>query len=120
MTPLETLKAARELISDESAWCRRAFARNSKGDSVRSNAPDAVQFCVKGAIYNVHDVEELTEQSLPAVAVIEDLSALTKLLHNMWDCGYYNNARSHGEVLELLDTAIAREKDGKFSSNQAA
>ena len=57
MTPLEILKSARELLSDEARWTKWAFATPvvlaKRGDAVSSlppSDPEARCFCVAGAL----------------------------------------------------------------------
>lgn len=51
MGPVEKiLRAAGELLRDESKRCRYAFALNARGVVTGSRSPDAVKWCVAGAI----------------------------------------------------------------------
>jgi hypothetical protein len=48
MLPSEVLLAARELVAG--GWTRHSWARDSKGEPVNIQSPDAVSFCVVGAV----------------------------------------------------------------------
>lgn len=39
-----------ELFTDESKWCQGAIAKNAKGDNTCFNDPEAVCWCLLGAI----------------------------------------------------------------------
>lgn len=54
----------RELLSDKSKWTKRAYARNAKGEKIESWNPDAVCFCLKGAINRCY--QDSTEHALVA------------------------------------------------------
>jgi hypothetical protein len=95
MTPLETLKAARDLISDPARWTQGAFARDATGAKSRLYLEQAVCFCAVGAIRRVY---------VPPVAIGSLLKQLPK------DCqtlGHFNDTHTHAEVLALFDAAIA-------------
>ncbi len=44
----------KELLSDESKWTTKAFARTPDGTSVLANHPEACQWCLLGAIYKCY------------------------------------------------------------------
>lgn len=50
MTALEILKAARELLSDESRWTKEASARTIAGEETDALSRKAVCWCMDGAI----------------------------------------------------------------------
>jgi hypothetical protein len=58
MTPLETLKAARQLISDPAKWTQGEFARDVDGNEVKAWSEDATCFCAYGAIQRVTERED--------------------------------------------------------------
>ena len=95
MTPLETLKAARDLISDPARWTQGWFAKNARGENVNSFSENAVCFCVLGALDRTHN-------STPAVKDI--LNRHLPLEHNI---SSFNDTHTHPEVLALFDAAIA-------------
>jgi hypothetical protein len=100
MSPLEDLKAARELISDPSRWTQGAAARNDAGNETNSTSPDATCFCSLGAITKVvgapgerrRVVKNLLREGLP-----EGHSYIA----------VFNDTHTHEEVLAVFDRAIA-------------
>lgn len=46
-----------QLLTDESKWCKGSNARDSCGNSVSSDSPSAVCFCLRGSIYKAYDDE---------------------------------------------------------------
>jgi hypothetical protein len=46
----EILRAARLLLSDPEQWTQTVHARNACGDPVKPTDPDAVRWCIYGAI----------------------------------------------------------------------
>jgi hypothetical protein len=95
MTPLETLKAARQLITDPAKWTQGWFARNAAGENVNALSQSAVCFCALGALDKFNAVpatiDAITRQ-LPS-----DLVTISK----------FNDTHTHAEVLALFDAAIA-------------
>jgi hypothetical protein len=99
MTPLETLRAARQLITDPAKWTQGDYARDADGIDVAPEDEDAVCFCSYGAIASICGLNE----DLPPF----------RHLHNV--CGRMfkmsvidlNDTHSHAEVLALFDAAIA-------------
>ena len=85
-----------ELLSRPGAWCQGCFAKTSDGSHVWSINPDAVQWCLTGAV----------NRCIPTTAKRE--SALSKLKHKarrkrMVD---WNDApgRTQAEVVALLQS----------------
>jgi hypothetical protein len=44
-----TLNAAADTI--ERGWCQGTYARDAAGNRIRHDAPEAVSFCVRGAVH---------------------------------------------------------------------
>lgn len=103
-TVLETLRAARELISDPDRWTQKHLARNEWGlpvDPLRS--PDACRFCAMGALLAVTgdgDLYPIAYRALEA-AVPADGRGRSNTVP------WVNDRSDHGAVLRLFDTAIA-------------
>jgi hypothetical protein len=55
MTTVEVLRAAKELIADESRWCQELSAKDIDGELADGSA-DAVAWCALGAIAQVTHV----------------------------------------------------------------
>lgn len=47
---LQVLKGAREIVSEPSRWVTGKFAVRADGSEVTPQSPDAIRFCVRGAI----------------------------------------------------------------------
>jgi hypothetical protein len=98
MTPLETLKAARQLITDPAKWTQGVSARNKAKKGVCPLAEDAVCFCSLGAIRNVVGNDD------------ESFDVAWDALHDNSPIGLvaaFNDTHTHAEVLALFDAAIA-------------
>ena len=54
----ETVKAVRELLSDETKWTTEYYARDAEGGYTHSTSPNAACWCLEGAfnkVTNNHD-----------------------------------------------------------------
>lgn len=100
MTSLQTLIAARELISEESRWTQGQYARDSAGHGSSPMSKTAVCFCSEGAILRV------TRE--PNDVVLAD-----RLLRKATGEPTYvfNDTRTHTEVLAAFDRAIELAKE---------
>ena len=98
MTPLETLKAARDLISDPARWTQNVSARDSMGRPTCPSASEAVCWCALGALgkasrFNSDHVFEVRK------LLLKQLGGSVVFI--------FNDTRTHAEVLALFDAAIA-------------
>jgi hypothetical protein len=101
MSTLETLKAARKLITPEQAWTKQAYARPSRfGIEIDATDPRAVCWCSTGAITKVQGINE----------PIWDKDMEMAFLRNIEELEMFNDRknRTHGEVLRAFDEAIAK------------
>lgn len=118
-TPCEVLDAliqARDLISDESRWTTKEFARDRDGQYVDPLSHRATRFCALGAAMRVTSVR------LPLVDVI---SLVAPLYADVRDALYravpksgrqpsltgVNDYQGHEAVLRVYDIAIATLKE---------
>lgn len=99
MTPLETLKAARDLISDPSCWTQGDFARNTDGQSVDPNNKEAMCFCAFGAIQRITENPLMSDADRLLESICNERFSLS--------VGDFNDTHTHAEVLALFDAAIA-------------
>jgi hypothetical protein len=99
MTPLETLKAARQLITDPAKWTQGELARDAEGNEINPNNDLATCFCAHGAIQYFTADETLSNADILLIAVCSDKH----------DCYVedYNDTHTHAEVIALFDAAIA-------------
>jgi hypothetical protein len=95
-TVADILRAARGKIERPENWTRDAEARNYYGDRVDRYDPDAVCWCLLGALGSVSPFEVEIRWSAEDVLerVIDD---------NVPD---FNDSHTHAEVLDALDEAI--------------
>ncbi len=49
-----------ELLSDPTKFVKRAYAKNAKGNHVLPTSPDAVCFCMLGAVEHVYNEDRYT------------------------------------------------------------
>jgi hypothetical protein len=99
MTPLETLKAARALISDLARWTQGELARNTDGEGVCPTDNLATCYCSFGAIQFFTKQEFMTEADHHLENVCERLFGT--------DVINFNDTHPHAEVIALFDAAIA-------------
>jgi hypothetical protein len=99
MTPLETLKAARQLISDPAKWTQGDFARDADGNEVNPNNDLATCYCSFGAIQFVNK-----ESTWITASRHLDGLCLSKFGISL---DVFNDTHTHVEVLALFDAAIA-------------
>ena len=104
MEPIETLKAARELISDPARHTTGALARNAAGHICDPNSSNAVRFCALGAIRRAAKAERL-----PICPGTSELLQAAKEMNHFWSPGVVeiNDFGTHADVLTMFDRAIA-------------
>jgi hypothetical protein len=124
LTVPDVLQKAKALISNRDNWTQQCEARNKDLQPCPPNHPDAVAFCIIGAVHNVCglDCDDPTE-SLPehkvsrdAYDILQDaVIQITDGQREDYTVEQYNDTRTHSQVLEMLDTAIlAAESSGEI------
>lgn len=96
MTTAETLREARALIDTPRKWTRAADARTADGKHTWPSDPNAVCFCMAGALIRLGEI------STPAYrALLRHVTGGTLM--------EFNDApgTSHADVLAAFDAAIA-------------
>lgn len=103
MTTLEILRAARELLSDPTRWCKAAMARTEEGIKVEPDDPRACRWCSYGAIRKVCG-------ELRSIDTEELISGVCQLRTGGYGFVTFNDrsGTSHKDVMDLFDAAIAR------------
>jgi hypothetical protein len=96
-----TLKKVRELISDENHWTKYAEARNAYGGYCDPTDPEAVKFCLTGALTFVAGNEEAYNAAY---------ARLAKATLGPDNVSEFNDMHQHRDVLKALDKAIAMEE----------
>jgi hypothetical protein len=100
MKPVEVLKAADSLLSDESKWTKCAYSRKANGDNALFKE-DAVSFCLLGAMrYNVN-LDTSYEDYINAQSVFKQANNLNAIA--AWNDDY---KRTFPEVKAALKKAI--------------
>lgn len=100
MTTLETLKAARKLITPVENWTREVFASNRLGDKRGPLEDDAACWCASGAISKCSGMSPLR---LSEGSHIEALG-----YKHVASLATFNDTHTHAEVLAAFDAAIAK------------
>ena len=106
------LQSAREIIADPARWTKNAVARNAAGKEVPASHPEAVCWCVTGAIGRVTgypDIERYRALKVLQNAQIYDIGAQPQ-----WTT-IYNDffLTTHADILRLFDAAIVRAEKEK-------
>jgi hypothetical protein len=99
----KVLRAARERISDPERWTQGVEALTACGRCVPGDDPDAVRWCVAGAVR----AEGLDACSNPLMGV----TPVARLIMKAAGCGDvgigpWNDKATHSEVIAALDRAI--------------
>ena len=109
-TTLDVLRRARELLSEPQGWTQGTFARDIRGRRAAS-ARDAVCWCAIGALLRATDVSIRADAVAAVAALVHHGIGITapdssRALVAWNDCP----ERTHAEVLEAFDRAIAAEE----------
>lgn len=102
-TVREGLAQVRELLAEPARWTRFEPARDDAGQAVSALSAEAYSWCLAFAIDRVFGLN-VCDFNATAVAVDDLLDEVAGMQVVIW-----NDApgRTHAEVLELLDRAIA-------------
>lgn len=117
------LQDARDLLDEPAKWCKGDLARNDNDDPEIPDAPEAICWCLNGALWAAHprsdefciyDLE--TSFGTPATqaaqwrlwAAIRERTGFTAL-----GVAAYNDAEktTYADIIALLDTAINMPED---------
>jgi hypothetical protein len=101
VTILETLKAAREVITLPEHHTTRWYARDAAGNSTGTQRPNAVAFCLIGALLKVRHREQAIR---PCEALLE--TAAARLYPDYSGAVHVNDKLGHAAALALYDKAI--------------
>jgi hypothetical protein len=103
---VERLKEARALISDPEQWVQQHMALNAQGCPCPADDPDAVCWCLFGAITKVCEALPGDFDS-KLYARVDVAELLYGILARGVSVMMFNDNSTHAEVLELCDEAIA-------------
>ena len=105
-TIVQILKDVRTVLYDPERWTQGVRALDAEGNQVRAEDPEAVCWCIEGAIGVVCNPYGVTPPHV--------LKALDKVVFAMFgrDCGvgYLNDMVEHEVIIQLLDEAILIEE----------
>ena len=113
MTEKQMLRRVRARIGTPGSWCQAATARGEDNEPTHPNYPNAAKWCLVGAFDRVshdaipedHDCEEIRKVALARALAKE---TVYRLVGSAGMAGFNDMpTRAHGEVLDLLDAAIA-------------
>lgn len=107
----QILARAREILDPREAWTKRQSARDATGRVVPATGPEATCFCVLGACDRAMKGLGLWGAGLPSNRIWnETVGVLDGLTRDdrFGAIAYWNDApaRTHDDVLELLDRAV--------------
>lgn len=103
--PLERriIDRARALIAAPGSWTQGDFARNANDEPVSWRSPEAVRFCLWGALYRA--AYEMTGDKRQSIG-LGDHAAAT-LRYGRTSLSGVNDRGTHADVLYLFDCYLA-------------
>ena len=115
MSPvLQTLIAARQLITDPTHWTQSTSARDRVGREVHPTSPNACQWCGSGAITRTALPTTSTSAHHAVAEAARELFGIGAIPHLNDRGAHMSNQlkqESHAAVLMAFDLAIARRLD---------
>ena len=117
MKTLELLRRAKRLIKNKNNWCQGYYARDSDGQIVEANTPEARQWCATGALMKIgNDMQMTCVYGMDFCAQTELVEGTTKSI------ALFNDKFEHEDVMLMFDQAIAlaREEDGAYRTSSRA
>ena len=101
---LEVLIAARDTIKDPRNWCKYYGAKNDRGDACHPKSPDAIKFCMSGAVTNV--VNKLNPMFESTRMTIHTLRDVVPCIEDFND----DDKTLHEDVINVFDIVIEKMK----------
>ncbi len=120
MTPFQGLVKVKELLNSEDKWVKSVFAKTNEAYSVQANHPNAVAWCLRGAIQHVMGLK--TTGSYQEREVAELMFIGTPKSYRSSDkfnsIATFNNAYSttFSKLHKMLDKAIAIAAEDEFKN----
>jgi hypothetical protein len=108
-TVLDVLTGARELLNIPERWTQQFSARDGEGYPIDPTAPEAVCWCLLGALSC--QIEDLTGDRPRENTVLwsDTRHTLYDYLDAEKSISGFNDSHTHEEVVALLDKIIAQE-----------
>jgi len=97
---LDNIKKARDLISDESRWCRGACAKDKSGRERDPWSDEAAKWCMIGAVYRYKGGYPMWNTTLECT-MLANTAAFRKR-----EVAVINDKDGHAAVLKAVDSAI--------------
>ena len=113
--PSELLTEAKAVIEDVTHWTTQVYARDQYGEPEGPSSDSACQFCSLGALRKIwftSDKRDYFIKGTPYDTACDFLIKAIKSLHPTYHgvIADFNDARTHGEVMEAWDLAITFAK----------
>jgi hypothetical protein len=94
----------KELLSDESKWCRGAFAKDKDGFPITESHQDACKWCLAGAGYFCYGIVDWENEVGPrAWAAIRKLTGLEEVSASRWNDDPNTKFEDVRKLIEELD-----------------
>jgi len=94
---MNNFKTVAELIESPNRWTQRASARTILGDPCDPNHPDAVSFCLIGAVQHVYPDYASRSDAYTKLAPVVGIGAISAFNDNP--------KRTHAEILDVVRKA---------------
>lgn len=108
MNPVDVLRGAKEILSDESRWCRSGnYAVNGRGAAVRTTDRTAARFCGLGAVAAAAGID--AEGTHGAAYDIPAARALIRASVGGASAnfiGWNDRKATHADLIDAFDRAI--------------
>ena len=102
---LDTIRCARDLLADESRWCRADMARDRFGNNVHPAGLRAVQWCAEGSLHAAMNVVKPHSSYWYSMRgrlewAAEKVAGRTISLYR------FNDTCTHSELMGMFDVAL--------------
>jgi hypothetical protein len=114
MKVVAVLDAVKDLLANESRWTQIELARDANDDDVNADDPEAVCWCLQGAVHKVEPDNLRRALAMDALGTIvlntprqSRLPETRAPMRLARAAVTFNDRSEHGEVLALIDDTIA-------------
>ena len=117
LEPEKILTRAKELISEPDRWVKGAYSLDKNFNHVHRNDPKACKWCLSGSIEAATEMLAVSTRSDIFLYLSEEYIEAKRVLLKMSDLDGFPSIsqwndhpdRTHEEVIDLLDRAIASD-----------